>query len=97
MHLSRLKAATVNAAPIESPHARLGTPVNSRTAWLRLLRRRERQSWRRPSIHRFAVRPLLADMKVPTFDGHLNESNTDFEEVFDGIHAAQEIDSGIQA
>jgi len=41
--------------------------------------------------------PLLAGLKVPTFDGHLNESNTDFEEVFDGVHAAQEIDSGIQA
>ena len=49
------------------------------------------------AICRFAVRLLLAALKVPTFDGHLNESNTDFEEVFDGVHAAQEIDSGIQA
>ena len=36
-------------------------------------------------------------LKLPTFDGHLNWSNTDFKEVFDGIHTTQEIDSGIQA
>src|SRR6516164_10436592 len=38
--------------------------------------------------------PLL---NVPTFDGHLNWSNTALEEVFYGIRTAQEVDSGIQA
>ena len=37
------------------------------------------------------------EMKVPTFDGHLNQSNTDWRRWFDAIHTAQEIDSGIQA
>ena len=37
----------------------------------------------------------MADLKVPTFDGHLNWSNTALEEVFYGICTAQEIDAGI--
>jgi len=40
---------------------------------------------------------VLAEMKLPTFDGHLNQSNTDWRRWFDAIHTAQEIDSGIQA
>lgn len=39
----------------------------------------------------------LAELKVPTFDGHLNEDDTDLKRCSDGIQAAQEIDSGIQA
>jgi len=40
---------------------------------------------------------VWVDMKVPTFDGHLNSGNTSSREVFDGIQAAQEIDRGVQA
>ena len=40
---------------------------------------------------------VMADLKVPTFDGHLNWSNTGSKEVFDGILAAQETESRIQA
>src|SRR5262249_30144498 len=39
----------------------------------------------------------MVDLKVPTFDGHLNWSNTALEEVSYGIRAAQEIDARIQA
>jgi len=38
------------------------------------------------------LRPLVADLKLPTFDGHLNQSNTDWRRWFDAIHTAQEID-----
>src|SRR5512140_3136083 len=37
------------------------------------------------------------EVNVPTFDGHLNQSNTDWRRWFDAIHTAQEIDSGLQA
>ena len=41
--------------------------------------------------------PEQVVLKVPTFEGHLNSGNTSSREVFDGIQAAQEIDTGIQA
>ena len=44
-----------------------------------------------------ALRLLMAALKVPTFDGHLNQSNTDWRRWFDAIHTAPEIDPGIQA
>src|SRR5262249_8444567 len=42
-------------------------------------------------------RCVMVDLKVPTFDGHLNWSNTALEEVSYGIRAAQEIDARIRA
>jgi hypothetical protein len=52
--------------------------------------------WLTSALERRTQSLLLAEMNIPTFDGHLNESNMT-EEVFDGIHTAQETDSGIQA
>ena len=46
---------------------------------------------------RQAKGPRGVELKVPTFDGHLKLAQYWLAEVFDGIHAAQEIDSGIQA
>src|SRR5215831_18908160 len=52
---------------------------------------------RMTALETFYRGPVLAALKVPTFDGHLNWSNTALEGVFYGIRTAQEIDAGIQA
>jgi hypothetical protein len=57
-----------------------------------------RQRHRMTAVRRpLRLRQLLANLKVPTFDGHLNSSNTGSKEVFNGILAAQKTESGIQA